>query len=53
MAKMTVAKFRWWGAVYWSVLALILASCAIEDFGAEPNWFATFCSVRPPADRPK
>jgi len=50
---MTFAKFRWWGAVYWSVLALILVSCAIEDFGAEPNWSATFCSVRPPADRPR
>jgi hypothetical protein len=47
-AKMTVTKFRRWGAVYWIVLALILVSCAIEDFGAGPNWSATFCLVRPP-----
>jgi hypothetical protein len=52
-AAMTVAKFRRWGTVYWIVLALILASCAVEDFGAEPNWSATFCSVRPPTDRPR
>jgi len=48
---MTVAKFRWWGAVYWIVLALILADCAIEDLGAGPNWSTAFCSVRASTDR--
>jgi hypothetical protein len=45
--KLTVAKSRRWQAVYWIVLALILADCAVADFGAEPNWTAKFCSVRP------
>jgi hypothetical protein len=50
---MDVRLRKRWGALYWIVLALILASCAIEDFGAGPDWSATFCSVPAPANRPK
>ena len=52
-AAMTVSKFRRGEPSIGLVLALILASCAMEDFGAGPNWSATFCSVRPPTDRPR